>query len=326
MYPWNAVRRFVHENQGLMKRMYGDVRHISVLRTEINNNDIGADDVEETAARYSRAGWKRNKYLYSDTVKSKNNDLLSESYQRRSSSTTSKPITKDRPTSSSTTTATSTTTTTSATTKARSNERVTATTHSSKYKKPLKSIADEADAFEEEIEAAVEQIFEQIRNDDGNTENNNVFINVTDAPFNAEMESNNIKVVGAPDLSLNKTEAATISTTLRIFGFTKEEDTTAASALKRTTESSATASVEQTNNNSTDIGQDLDNLITTEGDDGEPQVNDSNTSESFQTETIVDVDGKQVNKIVKPGENPAGQLFQDVAQKDEPIFVSTRGV
>ncbi|ROT75159.1 putative mucin-17 [Penaeus vannamei] len=36
-YPWNSVRRFVYENQGLMKRMYGNQRHYNVLRTEILN-------------------------------------------------------------------------------------------------------------------------------------------------------------------------------------------------------------------------------------------------------------------------------------------------
>lgn len=35
-----AVRRFVFENHGLMRRMYGDERHISVLRSEIESNDV----------------------------------------------------------------------------------------------------------------------------------------------------------------------------------------------------------------------------------------------------------------------------------------------
>nr|CAD7203395.1 unnamed protein product [Timema douglasi] len=39
-YPWHAVRRFVHENQGLMRRMYGDQRQISLLRAEIESNDV----------------------------------------------------------------------------------------------------------------------------------------------------------------------------------------------------------------------------------------------------------------------------------------------
>ncbi|KAJ2940349.1 hypothetical protein O0L34_g23 [Tuta absoluta] len=36
-YPWHAIRRFVRENQGLMKRMYGEERHISVLKAELEN-------------------------------------------------------------------------------------------------------------------------------------------------------------------------------------------------------------------------------------------------------------------------------------------------
>ncbi|XP_067624875.1 protein spaetzle 4 [Eurosta solidaginis] len=53
-YPWHAVRRFVHENHGLMKRMYGDVRHILVLRDEILNNEIDENDYEDVAERYSK--------------------------------------------------------------------------------------------------------------------------------------------------------------------------------------------------------------------------------------------------------------------------------
>lgn len=36
----HAVRRFVQENQGLMRRMYGDERHINVLRAEFERNDV----------------------------------------------------------------------------------------------------------------------------------------------------------------------------------------------------------------------------------------------------------------------------------------------
>ncbi|XP_078033223.1 spaetzle domain-containing protein 4 [Augochlora pura] len=39
-YPWHAVRRFVQENQGLMRRMYGDERHFNVLRAEFERNDV----------------------------------------------------------------------------------------------------------------------------------------------------------------------------------------------------------------------------------------------------------------------------------------------
>ncbi|XP_022912091.2 protein spaetzle 4 [Onthophagus taurus] len=39
-YPWNAVRHFVRENQGLMKRMYGDQLQRSVIEAELLSNDI----------------------------------------------------------------------------------------------------------------------------------------------------------------------------------------------------------------------------------------------------------------------------------------------
>lgn len=53
----HAVRRFVHENQGLMRRMYGDERHISVLRAELESNDIeffSPSVKEDFRRRYSK--------------------------------------------------------------------------------------------------------------------------------------------------------------------------------------------------------------------------------------------------------------------------------
>ncbi|XP_070132790.1 protein spaetzle 4 [Drosophila bipectinata] len=112
-YPWHAVRRFVHENQGLMKRMYGDVRHISILRDEIQNNEVDEDDMEETAERYSKDGGRRSaKYLMhgrerdrdrEDFGSFKGNDVLMEPHFRPVSTSTS-----------STTTTTKATTTTAA--------------------------------------------------------------------------------------------------------------------------------------------------------------------------------------------------------------------
>lgn len=36
-YPWHAIRRFVRENQGLMRRMYGEEQHIAILKPELEN-------------------------------------------------------------------------------------------------------------------------------------------------------------------------------------------------------------------------------------------------------------------------------------------------
>ncbi|XP_050095785.1 protein spaetzle 4 [Anopheles aquasalis] len=126
-YPWHAVRRFVHENQGLMRRMYGDVRHISVLKEEFENNEIDIDDIDRAAERYSQRpldgkrradGAKRMKYLrpstashYAETggahyLRDKNNEILYNEPHFRPA---------QQKTTSTTTTATTTTTTTTGT-------------------------------------------------------------------------------------------------------------------------------------------------------------------------------------------------------------------
>ncbi|XP_005184799.1 protein spaetzle 4 [Musca domestica] len=95
-YPWHAVRRFVHENQGLMKRMYGDVRHISVLREEIYNNEIDIDDIEAATERYSRDGYNRraSKLMHhredfdNFKVNERVNDILRDPHFRPVSTTT----------------------------------------------------------------------------------------------------------------------------------------------------------------------------------------------------------------------------------------------
>ncbi|CAK1555498.1 unnamed protein product [Leptosia nina] len=62
-YPWHAIRRFVRENQGLMRRMYGEERHIAVLKAEIENfiedddDDKSkgfAEDIIKTKIKYTK--------------------------------------------------------------------------------------------------------------------------------------------------------------------------------------------------------------------------------------------------------------------------------
>lgn len=80
-YPWHAVRRFVHENQGLMKRMYGDVRHYAVLKTEFEENLIEDENVQTTNIKEGRT-MKFNK-------STRRSDLLQEPYFRLQSTTKS---------------------------------------------------------------------------------------------------------------------------------------------------------------------------------------------------------------------------------------------
>lgn len=50
----NAVKKFVYENQGLVRRMYGDVRHIFVMQSELEN-EVDFDDLQHSADKYSKA-------------------------------------------------------------------------------------------------------------------------------------------------------------------------------------------------------------------------------------------------------------------------------
>lgn len=315
MYPWNAVRRFVHENQGLMKRMYGDVRHISVLRTEINNNDIDVNDAEEAAARYSRAGWKRNKYIHTDATKTKNNNVLTESTQRRTAA--NRINTKSRNSSRASTASTSTTVTSTTSTTLEPSTYLAAVDPESRHSNGSDSI--DADDLDREIVATVEEIFVQLQADDeAGAQVDNLLANVTERSDemtllpDEESQSN---------LLPNKTEAATISTTLRIFGVTRnqeQESTTAAVPTQSVDPESTTVTSRPTNapKNST---QDDDNLIKV---DDDIELADSSAAESTPDETIIDLNGKMPVKA----ESAAGQLFQDAAEKEEPIIVSSRGV
>ncbi|KAG5899759.1 hypothetical protein JTB14_006096 [Gonioctena quinquepunctata] len=49
-YPWHAVKRFVKDNQGLMRRMYGDQRHIQVLKEEFDDEP----ELMEKSLRFAR--------------------------------------------------------------------------------------------------------------------------------------------------------------------------------------------------------------------------------------------------------------------------------
>lgn len=323
MYPWNAVRRFVHENQGLMKRMYGDVRHISVLRTEINNNDIDVNDAEEAAARYSRTGWKRNKYMHRDGTKTKNNNILSESTQRRTganrintkSRNTSRASTATRTTASTSSTVTSTTSTTS-----EAITHVPAAYPESRNTNSSSSI--DAEDLDKEIVATVEEIFVQLQADDDiNTQTDNLFANVTEEIDDTTQLPDMELQSKASDSLPNKTEVATISTTLRIFGVTRnhEQDVTTIATPTQSSEPEITTIISRPTNAPKNTTQDDDNLIKI---DDDTELSDSSAAESTPDETIVDLNGKMPVKV----ENAAGQLFQDAAEKEDPIIVSTLGV
>lgn len=48
------MKKFVYENQGLVRRMYGDMRHIFVMQSELEN-EVDLDDIQHSADKYSKA-------------------------------------------------------------------------------------------------------------------------------------------------------------------------------------------------------------------------------------------------------------------------------
>lgn len=89
-YPWHAVRRFVHENQGLMKRMYGDIKHISVLKNEFEGNFIETDDIEIAIDRYSNK--KQQRAMKLGDKKNRRSDTIAEPHFRLQSTTTTSKV------------------------------------------------------------------------------------------------------------------------------------------------------------------------------------------------------------------------------------------
>lgn len=311
LYPWHAVRRFVHENQGLMKRMYGDVKHISVLRTEIENNEIELDDVEQAAARYSRSGWKKNKYIYNDFQNSKNNDVLTEPYFRPTTSTTTEPSSTP---SASPTLAMSTD----------YNQTKTTTLPAS-----TPSVLDTNTTIHN-IATTINAVFEKIT-----------------LPSMLPSEPNFAQSAVLPIRNKTQSTAATISTTLRIFAPAKvsepsitppqdDDDDTDLAGLASTESLSTLATNDDSYNSSDD---EVRNEVSNEENVFDKEQDEENVT--TQTQTVGDLNNqftaaKQSNRnTIRPLPSlaveplPTSQLFQDVVHKEQaPIVppVNARGV
>lgn len=338
LYPWHAVRRFVRENQGLMKRMYGDLRHISVLKTEIDSNRIEMDDIQEAAERYSRRAQRKSKLLRNEFQQQQHhqqhriNDVISEPHFRPTSTSTTTSTTKTEiPT---------TTATTSITLEQKDDNTLRGQIE-----------RDEVTRLEEIINASIEA--------------NSVLLNFTDSAdiqqeqtTNVDDElavsttltwttlssitsgNNNIKIVDPPNLS-NATlnlETSTISTSLKRItpprsveestvksmpntktnqSFTIDTDSRDTSVVVDTTTPSAVTVVATT----TSVIQLLDDRI-----DNDPQTPMNHQFEKFvqKDENLGEkIDDRPSPAISTPAENMEGQLFQDMEKHGHTTTTTT---
>lgn len=213
-------------------------------------------------------------------------------------------------------------------------------------KAPSTLSSEKKPEYEKSIEAAIEEIFIQF-NDNSNKSGIHTYLNDTVQSTSSETTvkttaivfDENIGIMGIPS---NKSETApTISTTLRIYGFLKDDKITTIAPIEQKTENTtenSTVKAEKLRSEQTSTTVKIhvnDNLVQTENDDTEKiyssELDDSHSQESIKTETIIipndNFDDYKPDRNQKPFDEPiGGQLFQDVAEKEDPLLLHSRGV
>src|SRR5687768_11103263 len=84
-YPWSSVKRYIYENQGFMRRMYGDLRQSVVVRNEI----------DETRERYDSIYYYGRGRAHADIFSPRSFDEPNIEPHVSRSTTTSNPKTDD---------------------------------------------------------------------------------------------------------------------------------------------------------------------------------------------------------------------------------------
>lgn len=322
-YPWHAVRRFVHENQGLMRRMYGDVRHISVLRTEIDNNDIEIDDIESAAERYSGKRDRQGRVYNQNNLKQRSNDVITEPHFR--------PTTTQRTT---TATVESTTESTTTTTTPHSSSTTPITSSSTASTTTTQSSLDDSDLEDDNntlnnniLDIALQELIE------ANIESNSVFGNITEnknSSIKKQLQAyDNIEIVDPPNLMNDsmKSETATISTTLKLFNVEKTPETTTKKSeiVEVIKETPAQDKIDKITDDDED--DDDSDVVEVDEDDSEEEIDSTvNTIVDDNVSTASQANPVKVSPSSKNKVGMEGQLYQDVVQKDSPAIVNMRGV
>lgn len=205
-------------------------------------------------------------------------------------------------------------------------------------KPPSTSPSEKRPAYEKSIEAAIEEIFIQF-NDNSNKNGINTYLNDTVQSISSEITVETTTNIFEENISSNKSETApTISTTLRMYGFLNDEKFTTIAPVEQNTTENTTVKAEElrSEETSTTVKNHVnDNLVQTENDDTENIYSngqdDSIPQESIKTETIIvpndNFDDYKSDRNQKPfDEQMGGQLFQDVAEKVDPLLLNSRGV
>lgn len=203
--------------------------------------------------------------------------------------------------------------------------------------------SEENPKYEKSIEAAIEEIFIQF-DESSNKYGTNTYLNDTVQSTSSKPTIETTTSIFDENTEVmeslsNKSETApTISTTLRIFGYLKDDKVTAIPPIEQNTTENSTVKAEEMRSeptNSTVKNHVNDNLVQTENEDIEHIYSngqdDSLLQESIKSETIVvpndNFDDYKPDRNQKPfDEQIGGQLFQDAAEKMDPLLLNSRGV
>lgn len=334
-------------NQGLMKRMYGDTRHISILKTEFEKNEIDVDDIEVAAARYSRNGQRReerkSKYAFTEHG-GRLNDVLTEPHFRPTTMSTTTTRMKD----STTTTTTSQPSQTTPISPSEEEAKGSGPTESTSipdlsvtlsYTDEVEQLKNKYDILSNEDEAQ----------DDGSVETNSIYENTTEGHLAPPLSYNQEKL---PQPSNNQTismemgdskERLPISSTLKIVNPDPIEDfgdmiITESEGGFRESASVVQVSKEQNPNSSTTKNQHqpLDRVddfsaesseIYTDVKPSPPLSSQSQYGEEKSQTPLPQTAGTQQQPPTQGQTIMEGHLYQDSLQKNNnPPVMSGRGV
>lgn len=211
-----------------MKRMYGDTRHISVLKNEFEKNEIDVDDIEIAAARYSASGGKRReerKSKYPGGHVGRLNDVLTEPHFRPAATTTT----------------TSTTTRPQNQTKAEDNsttERKVSpfdSTESSSLSSSTMSYVDEIENLKNKYEILLDGAENDLKARDESVETNSIFENTTEGHSITSYNQEKLPEHQSSTESVDSKEQKQISSTLKIVKVDDGEETMTNKKRNKTT-------------------------------------------------------------------------------------------
>lgn len=295
------MKKFVYENQGLVKRMYGDMRHIFVMQSELEN-EIDFDDIQYSADKYSKAF---NSHNQQRQMKAKKVSVDRKNYRSES-----EPYFRPA-------------------------QRPSATNSKQKTKPPKVSVTDKVDNnlfIDNLIKSNIEALEDELKKKEESSESSMKTTRLTSVTSSSTTPS--IVPSTATESQLDQSAADNVDTTkvdkivLNLFNNISSVLSSSTTISSNTVKTSDLLSVEES---SVKLSSTLKNesIIKLEAELEEELLNDLEQLASGAAETSTESDAMDRNNSKEPQTTTTEtQLFQDTVQKEkEPApVVNRRGV